>query len=145
MKVTAYVDGSFDPSVGKYAFGCIILSGEEKLAELCGSGDSPEGVKQRNVAGEMIAAMLAVKWALKNGCDGIDIYYDYTGIENWAMGRWKTNNDLTRKYKETMMSWGQRVKISFHKVAAHTGDRYNEEVDKLAKKGLTMEPGLPQI
>lgn len=145
MKIKAYVDGSFDPSLGKYAYGCIILDGDECLAELCGSGDSPEGVKQRNVAGEMIAAMLAAQWALKNNCEELDIYYDYTGIENWALGKWKTNNELTRKYKETMMAWGQRVKISFHKVAAHTGDHYNELVDKLAKKGLTMEPGLPKI
>ena len=30
-----------------------------------------------------------------------------------------------------------RVRISFHKVAAHTGDYYNEQVDKLARSALT--------
>ena len=39
----------------------------------------------------------------------------------------------------------KRISISFHKVAAHTNDKYNEQADKLAKMGLEKEPGLPAI
>jgi len=145
MKARAYVDGSFDPALGKYAYGCYIIDENGEETKLCGCGTDPEGVKQRNVTGEMIAAMLAVKWALKNGCDSLEICYDYAGVENWALGKWKTNNPLTKSYKETMMSWGRKVDLSFIKIAAHTGDEGNETADKLAKKGLTMEPGLPQV
>ncbi len=141
MKATAFVDGSFDPAVGRYAYGCLITDEKGNETELCGCGNDPEGVKQRNVTGEMIAAMLAVKWALKNGVDEIEIRYDYSGIENWATAQWKTNNNLTRSYKETMQAWGKRVKITFVKVPAHEGVEGNERADGLAGKGLTMEPG----
>ncbi|MCR4721236.1 MAG: reverse transcriptase-like protein [Lachnospiraceae bacterium] len=142
MKATAFVDGSFDPAVGRYAYGCLITDESGKETELCGCGNDPEGVKQRNVTGEMIASMLAVKWALKNGFSEIEIHYDYTGIENWATARWKTNNDLTRSYKETMQAWSKRIGITFVKVEAHKGIEGNERADGLAKKGLSMEPGV---
>ena len=73
------------------------------------------------------------------------IHYDYTGIENWATAQWKTNNDLTRSYKETMQAWAKRVRIRFVKVAAHKGIEGNERADGLAKKGLTCEPGVLPI
>lgn len=145
VTVDAFVDGSFDPAVGRYAYGCLITDEAGNEVELCGCGNDPEGVKQRNVTGEMIAAMLAVKWALKNGADEIVIHYDYTGIENWATAQWKTNNALTRSYKETMQAWAKRVKIRFVKVAAHKGVEGNERADGLAKKGLTCEPGVLPI
>ncbi len=72
----------------------------------------------------------------------IEIHYDYTGIENWATARWKTNNDLTRSYKETMQAWSKRIGITFVKVEAHKGIEGNERADGLAKKGLSMEPGV---
>ena len=40
---------------------------------------------------------------------------------------------------------GHRINISFTKVAAHTGDYYNEMADKLAKKALTEGDGIPEI
>ena len=145
LKAVAYVDGSFDPAVERYAYGCLIIDEKGKETELCGCGNDPEGVKQRNVTGEMIAAMLAVKWALKNGADEIEIHYDYTGIENWATAAWKTNNNLTRSYKETMQAWAKSIKITFVKVAAHKGIEGNERADGLAKKGLSAEPGVLPI
>ena len=35
-----------------------------------------------------------------------------------------------------MQEAGKKVKISFCKVAAHTGNHYNEEADQLAKGAL---------
>lgn len=145
MNAKAYVDGSFNPDIGRYAFGCVLFHPDGEIEELCGSGDSPDALAQRNVSGEMIAAMLSVKWAKINGYDSIDIYYDYSGIECWVTGAWKAKNDLTRKYRDAMQNWGRTVKISFSKVAAHTNDTYNERADKLAKQGLEKEPGLPEI
>ena len=49
--------------------------------------------------------------------------------------RWKRNNALTQQYAAFYDSIKNRVRIHFHKVAAHTGDTYNEMADVLAKKG----------
>lgn len=144
-KAVAFVDGSFNPDIQKYAYGCVLFHPDGFKEELCGSGDTPEAVSQRNVAGEMIASMLSVKWAIINGYDSLDIYYDYAGIEMWVTGEWKAKNELTKKYRDTMRSWGNRVKLSFNKVEAHKGNIYNEEADKLAKAGLLKPCGLPEI
>ena len=61
--VIAYVDGSFEKSIGRYAFGCVILTPAGEEFRKSGSGCDPEGVKIRNVAGEMLGAMNAVQWA----------------------------------------------------------------------------------
>lgn len=145
MRVTAYVDGSFNPADKKYAFGLVCFHPDGTTEEYCGSGDSEQGLAQRNVAGEMIASMLAVKWALVNNYDEIEIFYDYVGIEAWVTGTWKAKNELTQKYRDAMRNWQTKVKITFSKVPAHTGNEFNERADKLAKTGLTKEPGLPII
>ena len=144
-RIVAYVDGSFNPEVNKYAYGCVLIDNDEVVDELCGCGQDPEALKQRNVSGEMIASMLSVQYALKNGYAGVDIYYDYSGIECWVTGAWKAKNDLTKRYRDWMNDKKSRIDINFFKVIAHSNVKYNEMADKLAKYGLTMDPGLPEI
>lgn len=144
-QVVAYVDGSFDKKVKRYSFGCVLITPDGEIGEWSGNGDNPESLALRNVTGEMLGAMFAVKWCIKNDYPAVDIRYDYSGIEMWATGRWKTNNPLTQKYAAYMRQNGQRIKISFTKIAAHTGNYYNEMADKLAKKALTEGNGIPEI
>lgn len=140
-----YVDGSYNPQASKYAFGCLCIHEDGSTEEYCGSGNNEDALKQRNVAGEMIASMLAVKWAIINNYSRLEIYYDYSGIECWVTGEWKAKNDLTKKYRDWMQNKRKVINITFHKVAAHTNVQYNEAADQLAKKGLTMECGIPEI
>jgi ribonuclease HI len=131
--VTIYVDGSFDERSGVYGYGCVVIKKDGVVEKYYGAGNNPESVKLRNVAGEMLAAMNAVRYAMQNGYKSVNICYDYSGIEMWATGEWKTNNELTMKYARAMQEWGEKISIMFQKVAAHTGVEYNEAVDQLAK------------
>jgi len=144
-KLVAYVDGSFNPSVNKFAYGCVLIREDGSIEEICGSGTDPEALKQRNVSGEMVASMLAVKYALKFGYSSIDIYYDYSGIECWVTGAWKAKNELTKSYRDWMNDKRKKLDIRFYKVEAHSNVKYNEQADKLAKRGLEKEPGLPSV
>ena len=135
----AYVDGSFDEALGRYAYGCILIIPDGEEIRMSGSGNEPDSLAIRNVAGEMLGAMHAVQWALKNGYDSLAVYYDYEGIEKWATGAWKAKNSLTQKYAEFMKDRGKKVQIVFQKVKAHSGDYYNEQVDQLAKAALREE------
>lgn len=144
-KVVAYVDGSFDVKLQKYAFGCILLLPDGRHFEKSGSGNEPESLAIRNVAGEMLGAMYAALWACKNEFKALDIYYDYAGIEKWAVGDWKAKNMLTQKYAAFMQKYQKLMTISFVKVAAHTGDYYNEQVDQLAKAALKQNLGIPAV
>ena len=138
-------DGSFDSDIGKYAFGCIIITPNGEIVRESGNGDNPDSIALRNVTGEMLGAMFAVKWCDKNGYSAIEICYDYLGIEKWATGEWKAKNSLTKKYADFMKENSDKLNISFKKIAAHTGNKYNEEADKLAKAALTNGKGIPKI
>ncbi len=44
-----------------------------------------------------------------------------------------------------MRESGSRIRITFQKIAAHTGVEYNEEADKLAKAALAEGKAIPKI
>lgn len=135
-QIIAYVDGSFEVSLGRYAYGCVILTPDGEIIRKSGGGNDPEAAALRNVTGEMLGAMYVVKWCIEQGFTAVDIRYDYMGIEMWATGGWKAKNPLTQKYAEYMQRCSGKINITFQKIAAHTGNKYNEEADKLAKSAL---------
>lgn len=143
-RLVVYVDGSYDHSLQKYAFGCVFLL-QDEIRLAFGNGNQPESLKSRNVTGEMLGAMYAVKTAMVNGYKEVELYYDYEGIEKWVTGEWKSKTILTGKYAESMRNWGKSIGIYFTKVVAHTNIRYNELADKTAKRGLTEGNGVPAI
>ena len=134
--LTAYVDGSFDAANQRYAYGCVMLLPDGTIETFAGRGDEPDSALLRNVTGEMLGAMHAVKWCIDHGYKELEICYDYAGIEMWATGAWKTNKELTQKYAGYMRERMKYIKINFTKIAAHTGVKWNEEADRLAKSAL---------
>ena len=144
-KLIAYVDGSYNDDIGKYAFGCVFITPDENIRLALGNGNNPETVSMRNITGEMLGAMYAVRTAMKNGYHGIELYYDYMGIEMWATGQWKCKKEHTQKYAEAMKNWGKSIEIVFHKVTAHSNVKYNELADQTAKRGLTEGNGVPPV
>lgn len=90
----------------------------------------------RNVAGEIMGAKKAMKFCIENNIKNIDIYYDYEGIEKWCTGIWKANKEGTKKYKSYYDSIKNKLNIHFFKVKGHSGNKYNELVDKLAKSAV---------
>lgn len=141
----AYVDGSYNDSLKKYAFGCVFILEDGKMYTEYGNGDNPQSLQHRNVTGEMLGAMYAVKFAMFNGFSAIEIRYDYQGIEKWVTGEWRSKTELTQKYAAAMREWSKSIAITFTKVAAHTNVKYNELADKMAKMGLTEGCGIPKV
>lgn len=144
-RLLAYVDGSYDHSLGKYAFGCVFIQPDGRVFTEYGNGDNPESLKLRNVTGEMLGAMYAVKCAMASGYKSLEIRYDYEGIEKWVTGAWRSKTELTRKYALAMREWAKSLNLCFTKVAAHTNVYYNELADKMAKTGLVHGNGVPKV
>ncbi|HIX82647.1 RNase H [Erysipelatoclostridium sp. An15] len=132
----AYVDGSYNIKTKEYGFGCILIEGQKVIKELSGKGDKEALVSMRNVAGEILGSLAAMKFALENGYPGVCIYYDYEGIEKWANGLWRANKIGTQNYQKLVNEYRKKINISFIKVLAHSGDFFNERADKLAKKAV---------
>lgn len=135
VNVVAYIDGSYDDSKKAFSYAGIILNNGEKI-EFSDVNNNEELVELRNVAGELFAAMYVMKYAKANNIMDIIIYYDYAGIEMWATKKWKANLKLTQEYVVFSQEIMKDINIIFHKVKAHSGVEYNEQVDKLAKIAL---------
>ena len=133
--MSVYVDGSYDKKSGYFGYGGVVLYQDtEKTYK---GGRNTEGLaKMRNVAGEIIAAMHAVKIARNAGANCVVIYHDYMGIAEWALKSWQAKNEHTKAYQAFMQEQANDLIIGFVKVQAHTGNRYNEEADQLAKDGI---------
>lgn len=144
-ELLAYVDGSYDDRMKMYAFGCVFLLPDGRIFTEYGNGNNGQSLRHRNVTGEMLGAMYAVKFAMVNGFRSVEVRYDYQGIEKWVTGEWRSRTELTQKYAASMREWGKSIDIRFTKVAAHTNVTYNELADKMAKTGLTMGNGVPKI
>jgi ribonuclease HI len=126
-----YTDGSY--TNGNYSWAYVFVKNDQIIYEDKGLGKNPEAADMRNVAGEIAAVLFAVKRAAQLKVR-IRINHDYAGIANWLNGNWRTKNKYTELYVKMMKQYeGMYI---FEKVQAHSGDKYNNYVDKLAKDAL---------
>ena len=133
--VYAYIDGSFDRVCGIYGSGVVIVDGDEKY-EYKHAGNREDYAQLHNVAGELEAAKFVMWYAVDKKIKEITLFYDYQGIEAWAVGDWKANLPYTHDYVKFYNKAKTAVKVNFVKVKAHTGIELNEVVDKLAKEAI---------
>ena len=133
----AWVDGSYNERKGLAGFG-VYLRVPNKVHELYGYVDRP-GDSSKNILGEVTAALIAIKYAIKEHCSKITIVHDCKGIEKWATGEWKRNIPLTQAYHEDVNELMKSIDVSFQHVKAHSGDENNNRADKLAKQGCGLK------
>ena len=135
VKAVAYVDGSFNSSTNIFGYGVVMFHNGHEL-HLSNSFDDEEMASMRNVAGEILGSMAAVKKAIELGLKDISIFYDYAGIKAWAVGEWKRNKKGTIEYYNYITSVRDSINIRFVKVRGHSGVEGNEEADRLAKRAV---------
>ena len=133
----AYVDGSFNVKTGEFSFGAVIF-GNGTETEMSRAFSDAELSSMRNVAGEIKGAEAAMAYALEHGMDKLTIYHDYEGIAKWPLGLWKANKEGTIAYKDFYDKISKNVNIKFVKVKGHSGDKYNDVADRLAKEAVGL-------
>jgi len=127
-KYEVYTDGSY--SNGKVTFGFVILKDGAPVHE--GSGIvPPDFAKSRQVGGEIMAVLEALRWFEANGIPAAAVHYDFENLALWVRGVYKTNTDISRALVDAVRR--SPVKLTWTKVKAHTGVHWNERVDQLAK------------
>lgn len=137
QRVRIYVDGSYDKSTRAFSYGMVVLrDGKELTAKQ--AFNIPSMADMRNVAGEIMGSMAAMQYCIEQGITDVMIYYDYEGIAKWALGEWKANKEGTQKYAAFYNSIKDKLNVEFCKVKGHSGDKYNDMVDLLAKQALGL-------
>lgn len=139
--VHVWVDGScFPNSKGRLNFGWayVVLDGVWELHRASGNDVPAEARQHRNVAGEIQAVLRALEWCREHGIGKAAIHFDYQGLASWVEGTWKTRRAFTQAYAERVRALG--MTLTWHKVQAHSGDVYNELVDRLAREAARSAP-----
>jgi len=134
----AYVDGSYNVRTKIFGYGAVIFNRGTSHTAYKGI-DDPELAEMRNVAGEILGSMYAMEYCVRNDIKTLYLYYDYAGIEKWCTGEWKCNKKGTIAYRDFYLRKIDVLTVNFVKVKGHSGDKYNDMADALAKKGAGVE------
>lgn len=136
-EVIAFIDGSsksIDKRTSIYGYGLILKTNKEQNAFSEVFNDSL--TIYRNVAGEIRAAVKAIAWAIKNNKRKLILFFDYLGIQKWITKEWDAKNSLTKSYVKEVAQRLNLIDIEFIHVKSHSGIKYHNQADKLAKKAL---------
>ena len=136
--VIIYSDGACDPNPGQGGWAALLIYKSERK-EI--SGSEKDSTNNRM---EITAAIKALE-TLKQACT-IDFYTDSEylkrGITEW-MDNWRARNWKRKKGALKNVELWKRLDVAlsehdiqWHWVRGHSGNRYNQRVDYLAKKAI---------
>ncbi|MGL4676619.1 MAG: RNase H family protein [Brevinema sp.] len=129
----AYVDGSFYQN--QVGWGVVLVENNQIVYTLGGRLEDSTSSVSHQIAGEIQSVLEALSYAVHHGYSTITIFYDYVGLQKWATGEWKVKSEVAQNYRIELQKYS--IQITWCKIAAHTGNRFNEMADKIAK-GLNV-------
>ncbi|WP_300685507.1 ribonuclease H family protein [Acutalibacter sp. 1XD8-36] len=133
----AYVDGSYDKLTGDFSCGAVLFYEGSELT-FSERFTDPRLSSMHNVAGEIMGALTVIRYCLEHGIPALEIHHDYEGVAHWATGSWRANKPGTKDYAAQCRAASERIKLSFVKVKGHSGDKYNDMADSLAREALGL-------
>jgi len=136
----AYIDGSFLEKEDQYGYGIVFVVNGKIIDEQSGSGSDNAMSNMRNVAGELVAAQRAMKYAQKHHYKKLVIHHDYLGVANFCTERWPPKNGSTKSYHDYYKDKSSFLDVKFKWIKAHTGNEFNERADDLARIALGLKP-----
>lgn len=145
MKMRIYTDGACSGNPGPGGWAAVILLDEDKQ-EISGYEDNTTNNRM-----ELVAVVESLRLALSISSQKIDIYSDsayvvnavrHQWVKKWARNGWKTVNKSDVKNKDLWIKLLALLKLSpdinLVKVAGHSGNKYNDIVDNLAKREIEV-------
>ncbi len=147
--IKIYTDGAcegnqFDHNFG--GWGAIVLENDSILHEISGAEKNTTNNRMELLA--VIRAMQVVIRSKSHVSHKIHIYSDSAYIVNcfeqkwyvkWRKNQWKKSNGkhiLNLDLWKALLSLVERTNFTFIKVKGHSGDKYNELVDRLAVNAI---------
>ena len=134
-----YVDGSYNSCNDQAGYGIIIERNNKEYEGINGVIDAQLSNKYKNIVGELLGTIKAVQTAIDYNFQGINLIYDYKGVEEYATGGWYSDDDFIKEnYIYKMKSFRNKIKINFIKVKSHSGVRGNSMADDLARAAVKL-------
>ncbi|MEG0732847.1 MAG: ribonuclease H family protein [Vagococcus sp.] len=133
-----YVDGSWNPKKQQYGWGYVAVLYGKEIGRGYGKGDNKKYLSNCQVAGEVVAVLQALDYAISKEFKSVEILYDFDGIKHWATGTWGAKKLISQAYKYFYDQKSSEIKVTFVKVQAHSGNYFNTMADTLAKKGVNL-------
>ena len=135
-----FVDGSYRPSTGEYAYGMVIYDNDHPDGAYYKQSYQPDALSpMNNVAGELSGAMAAFRYIKDHQCKNVELNYDYQGLRAWCDGSWRAKNSYTQMYRAEYEEVAKQCQIDFNHTPGHTGVEGNELCDQLAKDVLEIK------
>ena len=140
MKYIIYTDGACSGNPGPGGWGAVILNEEKNEINISG-----KELSTTNNRMELTAPIMALRKVKK--ASRITIYTDSTylkngittWIKNWEKNGWMSANKKPVKNKDLWIALNKLSKeqvVSWKRVKAHAGNKYNEIADKLATTAI---------
>ena len=129
-----YSDGSYDKTLKLSSYGVVYLQKSQPEYYRSGIVDDKNGTQ--NVIGEITGVLEGLKYAIYKGKKKAYIYHDYEGLSKWVSKEWKLTSADASYYISEIKKYKSEIEIEFIKVKSHSGEKYNEICDKLAKNEL---------
>ena len=138
MTINIYTDGACSGNPGIGGWGTVIVIDKNKPINLHGGL-----INTTNNQMELTAAIEALKYFTKKS--NLNLYTDSkyvkegieTWIVNWKKNGWKTTSKKSVKNKDLWIQLNNQVErhtIHWKWLKGHSGNRYNEMADNLARK-----------
>ena len=130
----AYVDGSF--RMKTIGWGYVLVQDDKPVyAEHGAISSFPES---RNITGECYSVIKLLEYCNINNIKSVHITYDYMGLEKWAKGEWQCKTAISKWYRDSYntLVMEKGITVTWNKVKGHTGNKWNEVADKVAKTGV---------
>lgn len=138
LKAIAYVDGSYNFETESSGSAVVLIINQNYRPRRIAFQRKYTSLKPYgpNIS-EMNAVKTAIKSAYSLGVTNLTIYYDWNGLEFFSLqSNIKVRHDVCqcfKQYADFVELKRKSMKISFVKVKAHSGVKFNTLADKMAR------------
>lgn len=129
----AYTDGSYSDVTCKAGAGAVLFFEGKRYEISQPYPDKELGIQFRNIVAEMFAVMLALYTASIHGAEKVIVYHDLETLSHIANDIQPTNHTFAKEYRNMILRYRNMMQVEFRRSPAHTGVKFHNEADKLAK------------
>ena len=132
-----FTDGSYSSEAKRYGCGAVVIYPDGAVEKFSFSGDVRGFLEYDATSGELMAAIMILNHLAMMSVKSVTVFYDYERVAGLALSSSKPKKGLTQFYKKAIREqFLPKMQVSFIHVKGHSGHRFNELADQLAKKTI---------